>query len=160
MAWFQLLQGIHFDAKKGITYRVKIKRDDQGVAHYVEQPIFESDADLVDHFGGEKFRRLSASEAKVLLSEASGTDDESLDVPDASSKSEVQEAAEKGAAEIMEPPGTDVTEKVSGAIDAGLKVYRVSKGRFVVCSAKDNELLTEDPITRIQVTQMIRTYLE
>ena len=158
--WFQLQQGIHVDAKNGKTYRVEVERDEKtGQSHITKRPLVQSDADLVVQFGPEKFRRVSDSEATVLLKETSGEsglDDVDPDV--SSSKSDVAKAVEQGASEIAEPLGKEFTSKFEGAVDVGLKVYRKEKGKYLVYS--DDELLTEEAITRSEVLKMIESYSE
>lgn len=158
--WFQLQQGIHVDAKNGKTYKVEVRRDEvTGHVDFENRPLIQSDADLVAQFGPEKFRRVSDSEATVLLKKTSGESGLGDVNPDvSSSKSDVAKAVEQGASEIAEPPGKEITPKFEGAVDVGLKVYRKEKGKYLVYSG--NKLLTEEAITRAEVLKMIESYSE
>lgn len=161
--YFQLTHGVHIDSKNGKTYRTEWERDDKGGLRYTKQPVVESDVNLAEAFGTDKFRRLTEAEAKDLLladKKASGRTAPTGKSPDVSAETEVSKSAKKGAVGIAEPPGKDVTNRYEGAVDAGLKIYRKAKDQYIVHTAKDDEPLTEDPITKKEVEKLIKDYLE
>jgi hypothetical protein len=165
--YFQLLRGMH--RENGVDYKVAYEQNDQGVRHCVDQPVIESESDLVKNFGAEKFRRLSDNEAKAILrvdEETTIGDQESETTLDPlAPESDVTKAAKEGAAEIAEPIGKDVTDRFPGAKVAGLSVYKKPTNkakRYVVTSLQNGAdmFLTEEPIKKVDVEKLIEQWSE
>jgi hypothetical protein len=160
--YFQLLHGMHLEGVK--RYSTKYEPNEQGIMQCTYQPVVQSDSDLVARFGTNKFRRLSDSEAQSLLltdkdDNVVGEQNSKDSDPTTSVETDVAKAAKKGAVAVAEPPGKDVTSRFKNVQDTGLKIYRKSKDQYFVCSP-DDELLTEDPITKADVEKLIDEWLE
>lgn len=161
--YFRLKHGVHLE--NGKRYETVYERDDKGTVTGVTQPVLQSDADLVARFGADKFERLSEHDSAVqtiLLTDeksSGGATEEQAPDPATSVETVVEKAVKKGAVEIAEPPGKDVTNRFDGAKDTGLKIYRKKAGEYIVCSP-DDKILTDEPISKTAVEKLIDEWSE
>jgi len=153
--YFQLLHGIHVEGGK--TYRVERLPGKQGELAQLRQPVIKSDKDLVGLFGSNKFKRVSDSEASVLLETGNPSERTILD-ENASSEGSVSKAVRRGAKDILAPPGREVTEKFTSARDAAVRVF-IKNRKYVVTDVELN-VLTETPLSKGKAAAFIANQLE
>lgn len=145
--YFRLLQGVHIE--KGRTYEAKGVRAEDGTVDYPNQPVVESDRDLVAAFGSTKFCRLSKGEAEMLLSKS-----EKAPPVEEDSDEEKTKTAKK-----EKPLGKDWTDKFEGAKAAGLTIFRQTKNAYLVYF-KEELLTAAGPISRKEANELVKQHLE
>lgn len=156
--YFQLLSGIH--VQHGKKYEVVTERNKEtGEILVLNQPIIESEKDMVAAFGANKFRRVYRQEMNDLLLKAGGKVENTSSIPPAID-TEVAEAVKKGAVGIAEPPGIDVTEKfpeISEYDDEhSLKVYfKRPKGYYIT---DDGNVVTDVPLKKDELLNWVKIY--
>ena len=155
--YFQLLYGIHVEGHK--KYQVTRERLKDGSWNYNEQPIIKSDKDLVGLFGSDKFKRIPDDIAKSLLQKTDGPSEQPTKVDD-SAEETVGEAAQRGAAGIVELPGKEVTLSFLGDIsETGIRVF-VKNRKYTVTNADGVLLSAKGSLTKSEVPEFILKHVE
>lgn len=161
MGYFRLLQGIHQEPGRQ-TFQVTEEKDDKGEVIAVNQPVIESDLDLVILFGSGKFERVP-DPPKTLLNVTGGTGVAPAPAPQ---PSPVAQAAAQGAVAVAEPPnyGKDVTRRFPAAVENTIRVFMKPGGKYTLVDPETEPptVINPDGVTykRSDVAGAIETYLE
>jgi len=160
MGFFRLLQGQHQEPGRR-NFAVTTQRDAKGAVIAVNQPIVQSDQNLVKLFGKGKFEAVSDPNESLLHVTAGG----GRATTPTPTPSPVQQAATRGAVGISEPPnyGKDVTKRFPAAAQNGVAVFMKPGGKYTLVDVESEPevIITADgPIAKSEVSDAIDKYLD